>query len=207
MERRPSSPQRRFDRRPDAATKDTLAALTEAVRVRDGATGEHCDTVARLARATAVALGLGHDRAEEVELAGRLHDLGKVGIPDSVLHKPGPLTESEWRVVQAHPEIGARIVRTAGLEEISSWIMLHHERPDRCGYPYGLGAAAIPLEAAIVAVADAYEAMTADRPYRPALGEHAARAEIEQAAGAQFDPAVVEAFLGLGALSRSRRPA
>lgn len=191
----PTPPARRFDRSADDRTAPTLAALAAAVRIRDDATGEHSELVARYCRDTALALGLDETRAAEVELAGRLHDLGKVAVPDSILHKPGALTEDEWRIVQQHPETGARIVSTAGLAEVSSWILLHHERPDGRGYPHGLRE--IPIEAAIVAVADAYQAMTADRVYRSALDEPQARAELVTLAGTQFDARVVDAFLAL----------
>ena len=187
---------RRFRRRPDDPAAAALAALAEAVQVRDGATAAHSATVGSLCGATAIALGLEEAHAAEVELAGMLHDLGKVGLPDAILHKPGPLTEEEWVAVQRHPEIGAQIVAAAGLADVSQWILLHHERPDGRGYPHGLGGDSIPLEAAIVSVADAYEAMVTDRVYRAALSEGEARGELEAAAGTQFEARVVEAFLG-----------
>ena len=195
MQPRSPAPARRFGRRPEDPPAAALAALAEAVRVRDGATAEHCQTVGRLCHATAMALGLEPAHAAEVEIAGMLHDLGKVGMPDSILRKPGPLDEDEWCEVQEHPQIGARIVAAAGMGDVANWILLHHERPDGNGYPHGLSGHEIPVEAAIVAVADAYEAMTADRVYRPALGEADARAELRAAAGTHFDARVVEAFL------------
>jgi HD-GYP domain-containing protein (c-di-GMP phosphodiesterase class II) len=195
---------RRFGRRPADPAAAALTALAEAVQVRDGATAEHSMTVGSLCGATATALGLPPEHAAEVEIAGMLHDLGKVGMPDAVLRKPGPLTEEEWVEVRKHPAIGAQIVAAAGLADVSQWILLHHERPDGLGYPHGLGAGSIPLEAAIVSVADAYEAMVTDRVYRPALGEDAARAELERAAGKQFDTRVVDAFLGATPPARPR---
>jgi HD-GYP domain-containing protein (c-di-GMP phosphodiesterase class II) len=177
------------------------------VQARDGATAQHSVTVGRFCGATATALGLAPEHAAEVEIAGMLHDLGKVGMPDSILHKPGPLTEDEWLEMQRHPEIGAHIVAVAGLADVSQWILLHHERPDGGGYPHGLSGGSLPLEAAIVSVADAYEAMVTDRVYRPALSEAEARAEVEAAAGSQFDARVVEAFLQVGAGSPEVRRA
>jgi HD-GYP domain-containing protein (c-di-GMP phosphodiesterase class II) len=132
---------------------------------------------------------------ERVRLAGVLHDIGKIGVPDSILRKPGPLSDSEYAQMKTHPEIGARILGGAGLDDIRSWILAHHERPDGCGYPRGLRDEDIPLEAKILAVADAYEAMTSDRVYRPSIGAEAAREELLENGGRQFDPAVVDAFL------------
>jgi HD-GYP domain-containing protein (c-di-GMP phosphodiesterase class II) len=121
--------------------------------------------------------------------------VGKIGVSDRVVTKPGPLDADEWREMRTHPEIAARLLAHPEFEDLRAWVLAHHERPDGRGYPLGLSGAAIPLEASILAVADAYEAMTAERSYRPALGETAARAELEAGAGRQFDPRVVEAFL------------
>jgi len=134
-----------------------------------------------------------------------LHDVGKLGVADAVLQKPGPLTDEEWADMRRHPELGARILDHANLRDISGWVLAHHERVDGGGYPHGLAGDAIPLEARILAVADAYEAMTADRPYRTALGHDAAREELMAGAGTQFDPAVVDAFLAALAPSSRRR--
>jgi diguanylate cyclase (GGDEF)-like protein/putative nucleotidyltransferase with HDIG domain len=174
----------------------TLIALAEAIDIRDTGTTKHSNTVARYARMMAMELGLDAGRVERVRLAGVLHDVGKVGIPDGVLSKPGPLDEREWREMRTHPEVAARLLSRRELEDVRTWILAHHERPDGSGYPLGLSASSIPLEASILAVADAYEAMTADRVYRPALGREAARAELEAGAGIQFDADVVRAFLG-----------
>jgi HD-GYP domain-containing protein (c-di-GMP phosphodiesterase class II) len=124
-----------------------------------------------------------------------LHDLGKLGVADAVLKKPGKLTPEEWVEMRRHPELGARILHHANLIDISAWVLAHHERIDGGGYPHGLAGDQIPLEARILAVADAYEAMTADRAYRPALGHDAAQKELVACAGTQFDPRVVDAFL------------
>jgi diguanylate cyclase len=140
-----------------------------------------------------------------VRLAGVLHDIGKIGISDRVLTKPGPLDATEWQEMYTHPEIGARLLSRPEFADLREWILAHHERPDGLGYPRGLTADQLPLEARILAVADAYEAMTADRCYRPALGEAAARAELEGGAGTQFDATVVAALLRAIDTSRTRR--
>jgi HD-GYP domain-containing protein (c-di-GMP phosphodiesterase class II) len=124
-----------------------------------------------------------------------LHDLGKLGIADAILHKPGPLDEAEWREMRRHPEVGARILEHAGMRDIAVWVKAHHERIDGRGYPDGLTGAEISLEARILAVADAYEAMVADRPYRAGMTSDLACAELLRCAGSQFDPDVVGAFL------------
>ena len=119
-------------------------------------------------------LGLDEERVDRVRLAGVLHDIGKIGISDRVLTKPGPLDQTEWQEMYTHPEIGARLLSRPEFADLREWILAHHERPDGLGYPHGIGEDRIPIEARILAVADAYEAMTADRCYRPAIGEAAA---------------------------------
>jgi len=169
--------------------------LAETLDLRDAGTALHSRTVGAYARATAVVLGFGPDRVERIHAAGVLHDLGKLGIADAILHKPGALDSAEWREIQRHPEIGARILEHAGLRDIAAWVVAHHERVDGRGYPKALAGEQIPLEARILAVADAYEAMIADRPYRAGIPADAAREELLRCAGSQFDAAVVEAFL------------
>ena len=183
----------------------TVIALAEALDIRDTGTGQHSQTVGRYAELMARALGFEEDHVERVRLAGVLHDIGKIGIPDRVLSKPGPLDAEEWQEMYTHPEIGARLLSRSEFDDLRAWILAHHERPDGLGYPRALSADDIPLEARILAVADAYEAMTADRVYRPALGEEAARAELEAGAGTQFDAGVVEAFVRALDASRARR--
>ena len=128
-------------------------------------------------------------------LAAVLHDVGKVGIPSSIVMKPGPLNGEEWAVMRKHPQIGASMVEGAAQDELAEWVHCHHERPDGSGYPRGLTGDEIPLEARIVAVADAYEAMTHDRVYRPAIGHEAACRELQDGAGTQFDEEIVDAFM------------
>ena len=173
----------------------TVVGLAEALDIRDTGSTGHSQTVGRYAQITATELGLAPERIERVRIAGLLHDVGKIGVSDRVITKPGPLDADEWQQMRTHPEIAARLLAHPEFDDLRAWILAHHERPDGRGYPAGLAAADIPLEARILAVADAYEAMTADRAYRPALGAEAARAELEAGAGSQFDAAVVRAFL------------
>jgi diguanylate cyclase (GGDEF)-like protein len=180
------------------ASGEQLAAamlLAETLDLRDVGTARHSQTVGRYAEAIARALDLPESRVERIRAAGVLHDLGKLGVADAVLKKPGKLTPEEWVEMRRHPELGARILHHANLIDISAWVLAHHERIDGGGYPHGLAGDQIPLEARILAVADAYEAMTADRAYRPALGHDAAQKELVACAGTQFDPRVVDAFL------------
>ena len=174
---------------------DALVGLAEALDVRESGSATHSRRVARLAELTARELGLEPDAVERVRLAGLLHDVGRVALPDALIRKRGPLTEDEWALMRSHPEIGARMVATTRHDDISSWILLHHERPDGRGYPEGRQGANVPLEAAIIGVADAYEAMTSERPHRPALDVDAAATELQGQAGSQFPAAVVEALL------------
>ena len=169
--------------------------LAETLDLRDPSTALHSTTVGQFARDTALALGLAPGHVMRVHAAGVLHDLGKLGIADAILHKPGPLDDSEWREMRRHPEVGARILEHAGMHDIASWVRAHHERVDGQGYPAGLPGSRISLEARILAVADAYEAMTTDRPYRSGMGSELARAELRRCAGTQFDTRVVDAFL------------
>jgi len=173
----------------------TLLALAEALDFRDAGTADHSQTVGRHAQLIARALRLTPARVERIRLAGILHDIGKVGLSDLVLQKPGPLDPTERAQIEKHPEMGAQILSSSGFEDIRAWVLAHHERPDGRGYPFALSGEEIPLEARILAVADAYEAMTADRIYRPAIGPEAARAELRRHAGRQFDSAIVDAFL------------
>jgi diguanylate cyclase (GGDEF)-like protein len=175
----------------------TVIGLAEALDIRDAGTTGHSHTVGRLCELTATELGLPADRVERVGLAGVLHDVGKIGVSDRVVTKPGPLDPDEWQQMRTHPEIAARLLAHPDFEDLRAWILAHHERPDGKGYPHGITGEDIPLEASIVAAADAYEAMTADRAYRPALGEEGARAELEAGAGSQFDARVVTALLAV----------
>ncbi len=175
----------------------TLLSLAEALDLRDAGTADHCQTVGRHAEATAREMGLKSFQVERVRLAGVLHDIGKIGLSDAILRKAGPLNDEEWAEMRRHPEIGARILAAGEFDDIREWVLDHHERPDGRGYPRGLRDEEIPLEAKILAVADAYEAMTSDRVYRASIGRDAARAELRRGAGGQFDARVVQAFLAV----------
>jgi diguanylate cyclase (GGDEF)-like protein/putative nucleotidyltransferase with HDIG domain len=173
----------------------TVLSLAEALDQRDSGTAKHSQTVGLLCETMARELGLEESRVQRVRLAGILHDIGKIGVPDSILRKPGPLTDEERAQMRRHPELGARILSSGELDDVREWILAHHERPDGKGYPNGLASDEIPLEASILAVGDAYEAMTSDRIYRLAIGPAAAREELRRHAGTQFDARVVEALL------------
>jgi diguanylate cyclase (GGDEF)-like protein/putative nucleotidyltransferase with HDIG domain len=174
---------------------ETLLALAQALDLRDAGTGDHSQTVGRYCEALARELGLPPARTERVRLAGVLHDIGKIGLSDVVLRKPGPLDPDEWAEMRRHPELGARILGSGEFDDIRPWVLGHHERWDGRGYPAGTGGEDIPLEARIVAVADAFEAMTADRTYSQSMGREAALDELRRNAGGQFDPTVVRAFM------------
>ena len=169
-----------------------VLALLGVLETRYRDLTDHGRKVGAYARALARRFGLDEDR---LELAGRLHDVGKVAVPETVLLKPAPLTPEEWRLVKRHPEVGAQLLFEAELDDIANWVLTHHERPDGNGYPYGLDDAAITLEAKILSVVDAFDAMTNDRVYQSAKSTRSAVAELLSGAGCQFDDAVVEAFV------------
>ena len=173
----------------------TVLSLAEALDQRDSGTAKHSQTVGMLCEMMARELGLEDERVQRVRLAGILHDIGKIGVPDSILRKPGPLTDEERTQMQRHPELGARILSSGDLDDVRAWILAHHERPDGTGYPKGLSESEIPLEASILAVADAYEAMTSDRVYRASIGGQAARQQLIENSGTQFNTKVAEALL------------
>jgi diguanylate cyclase (GGDEF)-like protein/putative nucleotidyltransferase with HDIG domain len=173
----------------------TVLSLAEALDQRDSGTAKHSQTVGRICETIARELGFEEDRCERIRLAGILHDIGKIGVPDSILCKPGPLTTDEMEQMRRHPELGARMLSSSELDDVRGWILTHHERPDGTGYPKGLTADQIPIEAAILSVGDAYEAMTSDRVYRPAIGAEQAQEQLIEGSGTQFSGEVVEAFL------------
>jgi two-component system, cell cycle response regulator len=169
---------------------DALAALVEA---RDSYTGEHTTHVGKLTLRIALALGLTTSEARMLAIAGRLHDIGKVAIPDAILCKPSALTEEEWQVMRTHPTIGAEIVgHIPGLRVIAPIVQAHHERWDGAGYPAGLMKENIPLGARIITVVDAFDAITTDRPYQKARDASQALEELYLCAGSQFDLEVVQ---------------
>lgn len=179
-----------------AAYRATVEALAAAIETRDPYTGGHVGRVARFSLAIGRELQWPQDALDTLELGALLHDVGKIGVEDRVLRKPGPLDPEEEAQMRLHAELGARILRDVPFLRVPTACALrHHERYDGLGYPGGLAGADIPYEARIIAVADTYDAMTTDRPYRWALPVSVALAEIARGAGTQFDPEVVAAFL------------
>ncbi len=175
----------------------SVLALAAAVDARDPYTRAHSERVGAFAASIAGRIGMDGDRVEEVRIAGLLHDVGKVGISDAILFKPGPLTPAEWAEMRRHPEIGANLLVHPELAAVRAWVLHHHERPDGRGYPHGVAGAAVPPEALILGIADAYEAMTAERPYRSGMSEGSARAQLVAGRGTQFDADLVDAFLAV----------
>jgi diguanylate cyclase (GGDEF)-like protein len=170
------------------------SALALAVDAKDSYTRSHCQTVSQLCAVIAAELGLERDRVARIRLGGLLHDVGKIGVPDAILNKPAALTDSEYELMKRHSLLGGDIVEAADMHEESRWVRHHHERFDGSGYPDGLAGTDIPLESRIILVADAFEAMTSDRPYRVAPGQEFALEELRRNAGTQFDPDVVDAL-------------
>jgi putative nucleotidyltransferase with HDIG domain len=177
------------------ASLSFATALVATLDARDQYTAGHSAAVAIYARDIAQRMGLPEEEQELVHLCGLVHDIGKIGLPAGLLEKPGPLTLEERRQMEQHSEIGERILRNVDdYSEIADVVRSHHERIDGMGYPDGLPGEDIPLLARIIGVADAYDAMTSDRPYRDALPSRVARMRLAQAVETQFDTAVVAAF-------------
>jgi diguanylate cyclase (GGDEF)-like protein len=181
----------------DDTRRDAIVGLATTLLERDRYTGDHSEAVVQLTVRVAQALALNPDEVERVETAALLHDIGKVGIPDSILHKDGPLDDEEWVLMKEHPVIGERILRAIpGLGGVARIVRHEHERWDGGGYPDGISGDTIPIGSRIILACDAYHAMTSDRPYRKAMSHGDALRELRQGAGSQFDPQVVEALLG-----------
>ena len=175
-----------------------MGALLAALVARDGYTGAHSEAVVGHAVAVARRMGLSEGGVDDVEQVALLHDIGKIGVGDAILNKPGPLNDAEWEIMRMHPAIGEEIIAsTEGLSHLAPAIRADHERWDGEGYPDGLSGEEIPIASRIVLVCDAFHAMTSDRPYRKALGVEAALGELRKNAGAQFCPRTVEAFVGV----------
>lgn len=174
-----------------------VQAFAAMAGAHDPGTSGHSHRLMRLAEATAREMGYPEEQMYLVRLAALLHDIGKVGIPDAILHKPGPLTTEEWRVMRRHPEISRQILEQVGgvFQQVACIVVAHHEHWDGKGYPSGLVGEDIPPGARILAVVDAYDAMTFRRSYREPISQTEARAELQRCAGTQFDPQVVEAFM------------
>jgi two-component system, cell cycle response regulator len=188
--------------------RQTTDVLLRALAERHPELDRHSCDVGLLAEATAARLGLEPDDVEAVRQAAQLHDIGKVAIPEAILHKPGPLDADEWTFMRRHSEIGERIIAEApSLSRVAAMVRASHERFDGGGYPDGLAGAAIPLGARIVAVCDAFSAMVSERAYSPAIAPQDAERELRDCAGSQFDPTVVEAFCAIRATTAPLRAA
>jgi len=174
----------------------TIDLIISSLHEKNSREMHHSKRVSEISVQIAEELDLAPETVRRIQIAGLMHDIGKIGIPDSVLNKPGKLTGEEWQEIKKHSEKGYKILSSANeFSEIADYVLQHHERWDGKGYPQGIAAAAIMLEARIISLADAYDAMTSDRTYRKALSEDAALAEIERCSGSQFDPAVADAFI------------
>jgi diguanylate cyclase (GGDEF)-like protein len=181
----------------DTGRGDVVAALASALQERDQYTGDHSESVVDVAARVGVSLALDDEAVSKLRTAALLHDIGKVGVPDDILHKPGPLDEREWEIMRQHPVIGERILRAIpGLGGVAKIVRHEHERWDGKGYPDGIAGEQIPIGARIILACDAYHAMTSDRPYRAAMTHTDAVAELTRNAGSQFDPNVAEALVG-----------
>ena len=182
---------------PHLSEHGTAKLLADIVEADDAYTAMHCRHVVTLALAVAARVGLEGDAVRRVELGALLHDVGKLAVPEAILRKTGPLSETEWRIMRQHTVVGARMLAAAGpeLAVVADVVRASHERFDGRGYPDGLAGEDIPLEARIVACCDAFSAMTTDRPYRAALSVGEALDEVRGGAGTQFDPLVAEALV------------
>ncbi len=181
--------------RDETLLQGVIIALNALLALRDTDTGRHTTRVSELVYKIAMAMGLNDSESRMASIAGQLHDIGKIGVPDAVLLKPGKLTEEEWDIMKLHPQYGEQIIRTIPtLNTIAGAVRSHHERWDGDGYPDKLSDETIPLVARIIAVVDTFDAITSDRPYRKAQTTEYALNEIMRCAGSQFDPKVVEAL-------------
>jgi HD-GYP domain-containing protein (c-di-GMP phosphodiesterase class II) len=175
-----------------------IGALIGALEAKENARAQQAAKTMTWAVAVAEGLGLSEDEVAAIKLGALFHDIGTIGVPESVLRKPGSLDEREWSEVRAHATIGANLLANVPmLERVRPIVLSHHERFDGTGYPNGLREDQIPLAAQIIAVADAFQAMTAPRPYRSAMSAKSAFAELRANAGTQFNPVVVEAFIAI----------
>lgn len=182
----------------------TIAGWSQAMDLRDKETEGHTERVTYLTLEIAKALGLKEEKLVHVHRGALLHDIGKLGVPDQILHKPGPLTEEEWVIMKQHPVFAYEMLSPIDyLRPAMAIPYCHHEKWDGTGYPRGLKGQQIPLEARIFALVDVYDALTADRPYRPAWSREKALAYIQEQSGKQFDPEITEAF---SALLRKLKP-
>jgi sensor domain CHASE-containing protein len=190
----------------EASQLEMLERLAIVAEFRDDDTGQHTSRVGEMAAQIAARLGWNAPKVDQLQLAARLHDIGKIAIPDEILHKPGKLNEQEWALMREHPQTGAQMLAgsEAQLMSLAREVCLsHHERWNGRGYPFGLAGEAIPMSGRIVSVADAFDALTSPRPYKTAWSRERAIEEIRSHAGEQFDPKVVEVFLEIVGYSLS----
>ncbi|MCP4633059.1 MAG: response regulator [candidate division Zixibacteria bacterium] len=174
----------------------TLSALANAIETRDQYTRGHTERVFKAAEAMAVEMGWDEEKIKVLRMGGLLHDIGKIGVPDAILNKPGPLTKEEFDIMKSHPLLGAKIVTGIPfLQPALPYILYHHERYDGKGYPHGLSGQDIPIEGRILAIVDTIDAITSDRPYRKGKDMEVALEELRIHSGTQFDPEIVEIFL------------
>ncbi len=185
---------------------EIIECLTTALEAKDPYTCGHSTRVADLAHELGERSGLRGEELENLHIAAHLHDIGKIGIPDRVLHKAGALTPEERETIQEHPVIGYQILaRSSRLNHLAEIVLYHHERWDGGGYPLGLQGAGIPLGARIIAICDAMDAMCSDRPYRKALSLEACLQELRDNRGRQFDPALVDLLFKIMAKEETRK--
>jgi len=182
---------------PTANQRALAAALAHAIDAKDSGERNHCETVAELCVGIGARVGIPAASLERLRLAGLVHDVGKIGLPDVILQKPGALDSDERVELEQHVTIGHAILLAANLDTEAEWVLHHHERYDGTGYPAGLAGEEIPLASRVLAVADAFETMTGGRPYRTRLSVEAALAELQEHSGGQFDPDCVEAIADL----------
>jgi HD-GYP domain-containing protein (c-di-GMP phosphodiesterase class II) len=176
---------------------EAVRALTEAVEAGGDRAVERAERVGVIATAIAARLGLAESLIDEIAIASKLQEVGMSAVPEAILSKEGPLTASEMAEVKRHPEVGQELVDAAGMPELAAWIRHHHERWDGNGYPDGLSGPEIPIESRILAISAALAAMTAERPYRSAMGAEMATLEIKASAGTQFDPGIARIVIAL----------
>jgi len=183
-----------------------VARLAAVMRLRDPGLADHAHRTAEIACAIGADLGLGIDSLDRLYTAALLHDVGKLGVPEAILWKPTSLTKGEWSIVRSHPEAGHRLVADVVPREVSASILYHHERLDGEGYPFGVSSRGVPMLVRIVQVADAFDAMTSDRPYQGPIPVDIALAEMARCAGSQFDPEITAALARVFEHHRGLRP-
>ena len=178
--------------------KNFIIVLANAIEARDQYTRGHIERVTKFAKSTAEEMGWEEEKIHEIEIGGILHDIGKIGVPDHILNKPGRLTDEEYEIIKTHPVIGSNMLKSmTSFDPAISYILYHHERYDGNGYPFKLKGNDIPLGGRIIAVADSFDAMTSHRPYRKGMNPKEAISELEKNRGSQFDPDIVDAFIRL----------